>query len=132
MLRSYLPALVFVVLGAGVGVLFTLANLKLGPRGARSEVRREPYECGLPSGPRRGRFAVGFYLVALMFLIFDIEVILLYPTSIVLRELGSHALIAIGIFIGLLIVALVYDWRRGALDWTHGAADDVDPPSASR
>ena len=124
MLRSYLPALVFVVLGAGLGALFTLANVKFGPRGPRGRARREPYECGLPSERPGGRFTVSFYLVGLMFLIFDIEVILLYPTSVVLRDLGLHALLAIGLFVGLLGVAFLYEWRRGALDWSAGRDGD--------
>jgi NADH-quinone oxidoreductase subunit A len=123
-LRSYLPALVFVLLGAGLGALFAFANLKLGPTGPRARVRREPYECGLPSEPPRGRFTVSFYLVGLMFLIFDIEVILLYPTSVVLRGLGLHALLAIVVFVGLLGVAFVYEWRRGALEWSPGRSED--------
>src|SRR3712207_2062833 len=102
MLRTYLPALVFVLLGAGVGVFFTLVNAWLGPRTRRSHVRRSPYECGMPSTPGRGRFVVSFYLVALMFLIFDLEVVLLFPTSIVLRDLGVHGLLSIGLFISLL------------------------------
>ena len=123
-LRSYLPALVFVLLGAGLGALFTLANLKLGPTGARGRVRREPYECGLPSDRPSGHFTVSFYLVGLMFLIFDIEIILLYPTSVVLRELGVHALLAILVFVGLLGIAFLYEWRRGALDWSPDGRDD--------
>jgi hypothetical protein len=74
-LRSYLPALVFVLLGAGPGAPFAFANLKLGPTGPRARVRREPYEYGLPSERPRGRYTVSFYLVGLMFLIFDAEVI---------------------------------------------------------
>jgi NADH-quinone oxidoreductase subunit A len=119
-LRSYLPALVFLLLGVGVGALFTFANAKFGARGPRSRARREPYECGLPSERPSGRFPVSFYLVGLMFLSFDLEVVLLYPTAVVLRDLGLHALLAILLFVGLLGVAFVYEWRRGALDWTPG------------
>jgi NADH-quinone oxidoreductase subunit A len=126
-LRSYLPALVFVLLGAGLGALFAFANVKLGPTGPRARARREPYECGLPSERPRGRFTVSFYLVALMFLIFDVELILLYPTAVVLRDLGVHALLAIVVFVGLLGVAFVYEWRRGALDWfADGREEQTD------
>jgi NADH-quinone oxidoreductase subunit A len=117
MVRSYLPAVVFVLVGAGMGAFFAAANVKRVAPPRRSAQRREPYECGLPSRPIIGRFTVGFYLVALMFLIFDIEVVLLFPASVVLRQLGVHALLAILLFVGLLGVAFVYEWRRGVLDW---------------
>lgn len=117
MLRSYLPALVFVALGAGVGAGFAALNARLSPR-RPTEVKSSPYECGLPSDFRRGfRFGVSFYLVAIMFIIFDLEIILLFPTAVVLRDIGTHALLAVGLFIFLLGVALVYEWRRGALEW---------------
>ncbi len=128
MVRSYLPAMVFLVLGLGVGTVFAMANGLFGARSTRRRaVREDPYECGLPSdftGVKR--FGVSFYLVALLFLIFDIEVILLYPVIVVLRDFGMHALGAISLFIGLLGVAFVYEWRRGALDWTRedGAPDE--------
>jgi NADH-quinone oxidoreductase subunit A len=63
------------------------------------------------------RFGISYYLVAMLFLIFDLEVILLFPTAVVLRDFGVHALLAIGLFIALLGIAFVYEWRRGALDW---------------
>ena len=78
----------------------------------------EPYECGLPSDFRHGfRFGISFYLVAILFLIFDLEVILLLPAAVVLRDLGVHALVAIGVFIGLLGIAFLYEFKRGALSW---------------
>jgi NADH-quinone oxidoreductase subunit A len=116
-LRSYLPAIVFLILGLGVGLTFATLNAFLG-RGRDVAVKADPYECGLPSDYKRGfRFGVSFYLVAMMFIIFDLEVILLFPAAVVLREFGMHAVGAVSIFIGLLIVAFVYEWRRGALDW---------------
>jgi NADH-quinone oxidoreductase subunit A len=63
------------------------------------------------------RFGISFYLVAILFIIFDLEVILLYPAAVVLRDLGMHALVAILIFVGLLGIAFLYEWRRGALEW---------------
>lgn len=123
MVRSYLPAVVFVLVGAGMGALLSMVNAKRWAPARRTAQRREPYECGLPSRPIIGRFTVGFYLVALMFLIFDIEVVLLFPASVVLRELGLHALLAILLFVGLLGVAFIYEWRRGVLDW--GADRDM-------
>jgi NADH-quinone oxidoreductase subunit A len=116
-LQSYLPALVFLGLGLLIGLAFVFASRLLAPRRAmRAKV--EPYECGLPSDFRHGfRFGISFYLVAILFLIFDLEVLLLFPTAVVLRDLGMHALVAIGVFIGLLGVAFLYEFKRGALSW---------------
>ena len=118
MLRSYLPALVFVALGAGLGIFFVLANSWLGARSRGRPTTADPYECGLPSDFKHNfRFGVSFYLVAILFLIFDLEVILLLPVALQLEAFGLHALGAIGLFLFLLGVALVYEWRRGALEW---------------
>ena len=92
-------------------------NSVLGPRRVAPE-KLEPYECGLPSEIRRGlRFGISFYLIAMLFILFDIEVIFLYPIAIELRSFGSYALVETIVFIALLFVAFVYVWRRGALDW---------------
>lgn len=117
MLRSYLPGLVFVLLGAGVGTLFTFLNGLIGPRRPNPR-KREPYECGLPSDVRRSfRFGISFYLVAMLFILFDVEVIFLYAIAVRLDAFGAFALVETLIFIALLLVALVHVWRRGALDW---------------
>jgi NADH-quinone oxidoreductase subunit A len=116
-LRSYLPALVFLVLGAAVGGAFVVLNSFIGPR-QQIKHKDDPYECGLPSDVRRGlRFGISFYLIAMLFLLFDIEVIFLYPIAIDLRAYGSFALIESVVFIVLLLVAFAYVWRRGALQW---------------
>jgi NADH-quinone oxidoreductase subunit A len=116
-LRSYLPAIVFLILGGAVGVAFTLLNGVLGPRRAARQ-KQDPYECGLPSEVRRGmRFGISFYLIAMLFILFDIEVIFLYPIALQLRAYGSYALAETVTFIVLLFVAFVYVWRRGALEW---------------
>jgi len=116
-LRSYLPAIVFLVLGGAVGTTFVYLNSVLGPRRAAPE-KNEPYECGLPSEIKRGlRFGISFYLIAMLFILFDIEVIFLYPIAIELRSFGSYALVETIVFIALLFVAFFYVWRRGALDW---------------
>jgi NADH-quinone oxidoreductase subunit A len=117
MLKSYLPALVFIALGAGVGGLFTYLNSVLGPR-RPSKVKSDPYECGLPSEVTSTfRFGISFYLIAMLFILFDIEVVFLYPIAVVLRAAGSFVLIETIVFIALLFVAFVYVWRRGALEW---------------
>ena len=117
MIRSYLPALVFVVLGALVGAVFAFANAT-SARAPRTAEATDPYECGLPSEVQQGfRFGISFYLIAMLFILFDIEVIFLYPVAIQLKAFGTFALIEIIVFIALLMVAFVYVWRRGALEW---------------
>jgi NADH-quinone oxidoreductase subunit A len=116
-LRSYLPAIVFLVLGGAVGGAFAVLNSVLGPRRVVAS-KRDPYECGLPSEVRRGlRFGISFYLIAMLFILFDIEVVFLYPIAVELRAYGGYALAETITFIALLVVAFVYVWRRGALAW---------------
>ncbi len=116
-LKSYLPALVFIVLGLGVGLAFTMLNSLLGPK-RPSKVKSEPYESGLPSDVRKSfRFGVSFYLVAMLFILFDIEVVFLYPIAVQLEAFGTFALVETIIFVVLLLVAFVFVWRRGALEW---------------
>src|SRR5438552_15915045 len=105
------------VLGGLVGALFSVLNLLVGRRRANRS-KEEPYECGLPSEVRRGfRFGISFYLVAMLFILFDIEVIFLYPIAVQLRAFGTFAMVETVVFIVLLMVAFVYVWRRGALSW---------------
>jgi NADH-quinone oxidoreductase subunit A len=116
-LRSYLPAIVFLVLGGAVGAAFAVLNAFIGPRRATPH-KQDPYECGLPSEVKRGmRFGISFYLIAMLFILFDIEVVFLYPVAVELRAFGSFALVETIVFIVLLFVAFVYVWRRGALEW---------------
>jgi NADH-quinone oxidoreductase subunit A len=116
-LRSYLPAIVFLVLGGAVGGAFAALNSFIGPRRAAPQ-KQDPYECGLPSEIKRGlRFGISFYLIAILFLLFDIEVVFLYPIAVELRAFGSFALFETIVFVLLLLVAFVYVWRRGALEW---------------
>ena len=117
MLKSYFPVVVFILLGAGVGTAFTLLNNVLGPR-RPSKVKREPYECGLPSEVQKNfRFGISFYLIAMLFILFDIETLFLFPVAINLKAFGAFALWETIVFVVLLMVAFVYVWRRGALEW---------------
>ena len=117
LLKSYLPALVFLLLGLGVGIAFTMLNSLLGPK-RPTKVKSEPYESGLPSDVRKSfRFGVSFYLVAMLFILFDIEVVFLYPIAVQLEAIGVFALVEMIVFIVLLLVAFVFVWRRGALEW---------------
>src|SRR5689334_23334225 len=119
MLRSYLPAIVFVVLGLGIGGLFAALNALVGVKGrTTNKVKADPYECGLPSEVQKSfKFGISFYLIAMLFILFDIEVIFLYPVAIQLRSFGTFALVETVVFIVLLTLAFVYVWRRGALEW---------------
>ena len=117
MIRSYLPAIVFLLLGGIVGTAFVMANSALG-RKRYFAAKTDPYECGLPSEVQKSfRFGVSFYLVAMLFILFDIEVVFLYPVAIQLRAFGTFALMETLVFIVLLFVAFIYVWRRGALNW---------------
>ena len=120
MLRSYLPAVVFLCLGTGVGLAFAVLNTYLGPkRPPKVKSKADPYECGLPSDIRQGfRFGISFYLIAMLFILFDIEVVFLYPVALQLKAFGVFALVETIVFVVLLLVAFVYVWRRGALEWT--------------
>ena len=119
MLNSYLPAIVFLFLGATVGGAFAVMNGFLGPKtNRRSNTKTTPYECGLPSEVQQGfRFGISFYMIAMLFILFDIEVVFLYPIAVQLKAFGTFALIEASIFIVLLFVGFGYAWRRGALSW---------------
>jgi NADH-quinone oxidoreductase subunit A len=124
MLKSYLPILVFALLGLGVGGAFVMLNHVIGPKRpkkstAASRRQAEPYESGIPVEPSGGmRFGVSFYLIAMLFILFDIEVVFLYPIGVIFK--GADSLFVLGelvTFVALLLVAFVYVWRKGALDW---------------
>jgi len=117
-LQSYLPVIVFATIGLVVGLVFSQLNSLLGPK-KPSRVKSEPYECGLPSEVSRTfRFGISFYMVAMLFILFDIEVVFLYPVGVLLNASDSvFVLSEILLFVALLFVGLVYVWRRGALNW---------------
>ena len=117
MLRDYLPAIVFVLLGAITGGAFAMLNSLAGPKRPMKS-KDDPYECGLPSEVKQGfRFGISFYLIAMLFILFDIEVIFLYPVAVLLKAFGTFALVETIVFVVLLFVAFIYVWRRGALEW---------------
>ena len=119
MIRSYLPALVFVGLGTLLGLVVRGAeHLSRAEDAAAASAQGDPYECGLPSQVQKNfRFGISFYLVAMLFILFDIEVIFLFPVAIQLKAFGTFALVETIVFIALLLIAFVYVWRRGALEW---------------
>ena len=119
MLRTYLPILVFAGLGVVVGTVFAALNGIIGRRGRGRALKTEPYECGLPTEVSRTfRFGISFYMIAMLFILFDIEVVFLYPVGVILDAADSVFVLAeVMIFVVLLLVALIYVWRRGALEW---------------
>jgi NADH-quinone oxidoreductase subunit A len=118
LLESYLPVIVFAGLGLIAGGALVSLNHVLGPR-RPNKAKTEPYECGLPSEVSRTfRFGISFYMIAMLFILFDIEVVFLYPVGVILKAADSVFVLAeILVFVFLLLVALVFVWRRGALDW---------------
>jgi NADH-quinone oxidoreductase subunit A len=118
LLESYLPVIVFAGLGLIAGGALVSLNHVLGPR-RPNKAKTEPYECGLPSEVSRTfRFGISFYMIAMLFILFDIEVVFLYPVGVILKAADSVFVLAeILVFVVLLLVALVFVWRRGALDW---------------
>jgi NADH-quinone oxidoreductase subunit A len=117
-IRSYLPALVFIGLGTILGLVFAMLNSFVGPRNRERAATVDPYECGLPSEVKKNfRFGISFYLIAMLFILFDIEVLFLYPVAVQLKAFGTFALIETLVFVALLMIAFVYVWRRGALAW---------------
>jgi NADH-quinone oxidoreductase subunit A len=123
-LESYLPILVFAFLGLVVGGALVMLNHVIGPQRSRgrttAEKRQgEPYESGIPVEPSHNmRFGVSFYLIAMLFILFDIEVVFLYPVGVILK--GADSVFVLGeliTFVVLLFVAFVYVWRKGALNW---------------
>jgi NADH-quinone oxidoreductase subunit A len=106
------------VLATGFAVLSILASRLLGPR-RPTPAKLAPYECGIvPERVPRERFPVKFYVIAMLFIVFDIETIFLFPWAVTFRQLGLFGLVEMAIFIGLVFVAYVYVWQRGGLEWT--------------
>ena len=106
-----------IALGAGFALVSVLLSSVLGPRKPSAE-KAAPYECGMPAvGDARERQSVKFYLVAMIFLLFDIEVAFLYPWAMALRELGWSGFVQVVLFMALLLAGYTYVWRTGALDW---------------
>jgi len=117
-LGQYLPILLLLVLAGAFAILSVLASRFLGPR-RPTPAKLAPYECGIvPERVPRDRFPVKFYVVAMLFIVFDIETIFLFPWAVTFRQLGLFGLVEMAVFIGLVFVAYVYVWQRGGLEWT--------------
>jgi len=117
MLDQYLPILVFLVIAVMVGVIALVLNYFTAPRNPDPE-KLSPYESGFEAfEDARMRFDVRYYLVAILFIIFDLEIAFLFPWSVVLDEMGGLGFIAMAVFLGILVIGFVYEWKKGALEW---------------
>ena len=116
-LQQYLPIAIFLAVATVIGIaLLTLGSL-LGPRRPDSE-KLSPYECGFEAfEDARMKFDVRYYLVAILFIIFDLEIAFLFPWAVVLDQLGWAAIGSMSVFLGLLVVGFIYEWKKGALEW---------------
>lgn len=114
---DYLPILIFILIGLVLGLIMLLAG-RLFSKSLPYSEKNAPYECGFPAfEDARLPFDVRFYLVALLFILFDLETAFFFPWALVLRKLGVFAFFAMMLFLTLLILGFVYEWKRGALDW---------------
>ena len=117
MLINYLPILILLVISSVMGVVVIVLGTIIGPRHPTPR-KLQPYESGMtPIGPAQRRFPIKFYLIAVLFILFDVEIIFLYPWAVVFRQLGWFGFIEMLIFVGILLVGYVYAWRQGALEW---------------
>jgi NADH-quinone oxidoreductase subunit A len=117
MLENYFPILVFIAVGVAVGVLGRLLNHVLAPNNPDIE-KLSAYECGFEAfEDARMKFDVRYYLIAILFILFDLEIAFLFPWAVVIKEIGMHGFIAMMVFLGILVVGFIYEWRKGALEW---------------
>ena len=116
-LVQYLPVLLFILSGLLVGVAPQVIGHLLGPN-KPDEEKNSPYECGFEAfEDARMQFDVRYYLVAILFILFDLEIAFLFPWAIALKEVGLVGFISMMIFLGILVVGFAYEWKKGALDW---------------
>ncbi len=117
MLGNYLPILIFLAVTTLMGSVFIVLGKLLGPSRPDAE-KNSPYECGFEAfEDSRMNFYVRYYLVAILFIIFDLEIAFLFPWAIVLDQIGTFGLISMGIFLGVLVIGFIYEWKKGALEW---------------
>ena len=130
-MQGWFSILIMTALGAGFGLISVALSSVLGPHQPTPE-KSAPYECGMPAvGDARERQSVKFYLVAMIFLLFDIEVAFLYPWALALRDLGWNGFVQVVLFVGLLLFGYIYVWRKGALDWGNAATEAHDRRKAA-
>ena len=121
MLENYFPVLLFLVIGCAVGIGAIVVSGVLGRlTGAHhpDPEKLSPYECGFEAfEDARMKFDVRYYLIAIQFIVFDLEIIFIVPWTLVFQELGPRALVTMGLFVGMLFLGFVYVWKKGALEW---------------
>ena len=117
LLDNYLPILIFLAVAGGFGLLLLVLGWVLGPRRPDGE-KVSPYECGFEAfEDSRTKFDVRYYLVAILFIIFDLEIALLFPWAVSRDAIGGFGLLSMGVFLAVLVVGFVYEWQKGALEW---------------
>ena len=117
MLENYLPILVFIIVGLGLGTVMILIGAVLGPQRPDSQ-KLSPYECGFEAfEDSRMKFDVRYYLVAILFIIFDLEVAFLFPWAVAFKSLGWFGFWSMMIFLAVLTIGFIYEWKKGALEW---------------
>lgn len=117
MLENYLPILIFIAIGLGVGVVAITMGFMVAPHKPDPE-KLSPYECGFEAfEDSRMRFDVRYYLVAILFIIFDLEIAFLFPWAVVLGQIGVFGYLAMVVFLGILVIGFIYEWKKGALEW---------------
>ena len=117
MLAEYLPTLLFLFVATGIGIALIVIGNLLGPNRPTAE-KLSPYECGFAAfEDSRMQFDIRYYLIAIQFIVFDLEIIFIVPWATVFRELGVLGLIEMGIFVGMLLIGFIYVWKKGALEW---------------
>jgi len=115
-LQEYLPVILFILVGVAVGILPQVIGFVFGPQ-RPDAAKNSPYECGFEAfEDARMKFDVRYYLVAILF-IFDLEIAFLFPWAVSLRDIGASGFWAMMVFLGILVVGFLYEWKKGALDW---------------
>jgi NADH-quinone oxidoreductase subunit A len=116
-LQQYLPVLLFILVGGAIGVASMTVGKILGPSRPDPE-KLSPYECGFEAfEDARLQFDVRYYLVAILFIIFDLEIAFLFPWAVVLKDIGFFGFMSMMVFLSILVLGFVYEWMKGALDW---------------
>jgi NADH-quinone oxidoreductase subunit A len=117
MLQQYFPILLFILVGLVVGAVPVALGRLIGPNNPDSE-KLSPYECGFEAfEDARMRFDVRYYLVAILFILFDLEIAFLFPWAVVLDQIGTFGFVSMLLFVAILVVGFIYEWKKGALDW---------------
>jgi NADH-quinone oxidoreductase subunit A len=117
MLENYFPILMFIIIGLALGTALPILGFLFGPRKPSPE-KNSPYECGFEAfEDARMKFDVRYYLIAILFIIFDLEIAFLFPWAVVFKDIGMFGFIAMMIFLAILVVGFAYEWKKGALEW---------------